>query len=64
VKQKDVGRRIPPLVEKQHLPVASQLTAIYAISETALQGLVDVSKILTEINSNGFPGVKERVTGR
>lgn len=59
-----LGRRISPLVEKQHLPVPSQLTAIYAVSETALQGLADVSKILMEINSNGFSGVKEKVTGR
>lgn len=42
----------------QHLPVPSQLTTIYADSETALQGLAEVFKILTEINSNGFPGVE------
>lgn len=58
MKQKDVGRGISPLVRMQHLPVPSQLTAIYADSKTALQGPTEVFKILTEINSNGFPGVE------
>lgn len=58
MKQKDVGRGISPLVRMQHPPVPSQLTAIYADSKTALQGPAEVFKILTEINSNGFPGVE------
>lgn len=40
----------------QHLPVPSRLIAIYADSETALKGPAQVFTILTEINSNGFPG--------
>lgn len=46
----------------QHLPVSS-LTAVYADSKTTLQGLAELFQILTEINSNGFPGV-EKVTGK
>lgn len=60
MKQKDVGRGISPLVQMQHLPVPSQLTAIYADSKPDLQGLAEVFKILTEINSNGFPGVERQ----
>lgn len=48
------------MVQMQHLPVPSQLTAIYADSKTDLQGLAEVFKILTEINSNGFPGVERQ----
>lgn len=51
------------MVQMQHLPVPSQMTAVYADSETALWGLAEVFKMLTEINSNGFPGV-EKVTGK
>lgn len=51
------------MVQMQHLPVPSQLRAVYADSNTALQGLAEVFKMLTEINSNGFPGV-EKVTGK
>lgn len=48
------------MVQMQHLPVPSQLTAIYADSKPDLQGLAEVFKILTEINSNGFPGVERQ----
>lgn len=64
MKQKDVGRGISPLLGMQHLSVTSQLKAICAGSETALQGPADVFKILTEINCNGFPGEREKARGR